>query len=91
MLIRTMSVSVLGVVQSESWCTCVVLTRNSQLQIGRSWSRWREWTSFIRSVLTGVMYGVLLPVQPLIPGAVREENTLPLEAAQLPPEHSLSV
>lgn len=45
MLIGTMSV--LGVVQSESWRKCVALTKISQLQIGRSWSRRREWTSLI--------------------------------------------
>lgn len=78
-----MSASVLGVVRSGSRSTCVVLTHICQLQIGRSWSRQREWTSFINSLLTGVMHGVLLHDQRLVPRAVTEENTLPLEAAQL--------
>lgn len=61
MLIGTMSVSVLGVVRCESWWTCLVLTHISRLHTGRSWSRRREWTSFISSLLTAVMHGLLLP------------------------------
>lgn len=81
MLISTMLVSVLGVVWKTAhvcgaeWCI-------SHLQIGRS-------LNFKSSLLTCVMHAA--PNQPVIPGAVNEEDTLPREAAPLSPEHSLHV